>query len=64
MPIDECESQHGGQIFDVERSQGEPATDPVCPGCDTAEVKDPSVPTCAMECASGKACGCTVPGFA
>jgi len=64
MSIDECECQHGGQIFDEERSEAEPATDPVCPECDTAEVKDPSVPTCGMECASGGGCGCAVPGFA
>ena len=64
MPIDECEYQHGGQIFDVERSEATPAIHPTCLECDSVEAEAPVVPTCGMECASGKPCGCPVPGFA
>jgi hypothetical protein len=64
MPIEIYECQHCGQLFDVKRPQAVPATDPICPACNSAEVEGPLVPTCKMECASGGGCGCVVPGFA
>jgi putative FmdB family regulatory protein len=64
MPIEIYACQQCGHGFVVKRPPAGPPTDPVCPECGSTEVKDPLVPTCGMECASGGGCGCVVPGFA